>query len=174
MREVRCYSSAVDAMKGPAGFMTLPAFTNSRWTLAGDQRDETMRLFCRKLLSRLDKMGLPFYPQVGLMDQRTAQHRYVTGVDPWAPMANPYLDGCAVKFAHVFEQHLHPRCWALFAEIGFDVARLMQAQMLWGGFSDHNEPGLWMTYPGATPDGWRVDNRTYKMRNRGLIPYNEG
>lgn len=174
MSTVRCYTSAAAAMKGPGGFQTLPAFLNSRWTLAGDQRDERMRLFCRKLLARLDGMSMPFYPEVGLMDRRTAQHRYVTGLDPWTPVLNPYLDGSAVKFRHVFEDTLHPRCWVLFAEIGFDVARLAQVQVMWGGFSDYCEPGLWMIYPGATPDGWRVDNRTYKVRNRGEIPYHEG
>lgn len=173
MTDVRCYSSAAAFMKGPAGFKTLPAFVNSRWTLAGDQRDEKMRLFGRKLLSRLDGMDMPFYPRVGLMDLKTARQRYVTGVDPWEPMLSPYLDGSAIQFAHVFEPHLPARCWNLFAEIAFDVARLASIPVMWGGFADHYNPGLFAIYNGAVPDGFRVDNRTYGVRNRGKLDFGE-
>lgn len=168
------YSEAAAILKGPAGFETLPAFSNSRWTLAGEQRDERMRLFCRKLLARLDKMAWPFFPEVGLMDVKTARHRYVTNVDPWSPMESPYLDGTAVNFRHVFRDDMPPKCWVLFAEVGFDVARLAQISVMWGGFSDHRKPGLWMIYPGAVPNGWRVDDRTYKVRNRGKLDYEWG
>lgn len=171
---VRCYTSAAAFMKGPAGFETLPAFSNSRWTLAGDQRDERMRLFGAKLLRRLDKMGMPFFPEVGLMDLKTARQRYVTGVDPWEPMLNPYLDGTGIKFRHVFEEHLPAKCWALFAEVAFDVARLAQIPVMWGGFSDWSIPGLFATYPGAVPDGWRVDDRTYGVRHRGKLETERG
>lgn len=171
LESIKCFSSAAAFMKGPAEFKTLPAFSQLRWTLAGDQRDERMRLFCRKLLSRLDGMQMPFYPAVGLMDLRTAQHRYVTGLDPWSPVMSPYLDGTAIKFAHVFHSQLHAKCWILFAEIGFDVARLAQIKVMWGGFCDVPEPGLWMLYPDAVPTGWRVDNRTYGVRNRGKHDY---
>lgn len=173
-KTVRCFTSAAAFMKGPAGFQTLPAFLNSRWTLAGDQRDERMRLFGQKLLRRLDKMGMPFYPRVGLMDLKTARQRFVTGADPWEPMLNPYLDGTGIQFAHVFEPELPGRCWILFAEVAFDVARLAQIPVMWGGFADHCNPGLFVTYPGAVPDGWRVDDRTYGVRNRGKLDYRWG
>lgn len=171
---VRCFTSAAAFMKGPVGFQTLPAFLNARWTLAGEQRDERMRLFGRKLLKRLDGMGMPFYPRVGLMELKTARQRYVTGTDPWEPMINPYLDGSGIEFAHVFEPELPGRCWILFAEIAFDVANLAQIPVMWGGFSDWSNPGLFVIYDGATPDGWRVDDRTYKVRGRGKIDYDWG
>lgn len=169
MNEVRCYSSAALAMKGPEGFETSPAFCNARWTLSGQQRNEQIREFGRKLLLRLDGMQMPFYPQVGLIDLPTARYRWVTGVDPWEPMMNPYLDGVAINFAHVFETELHPLCWNLFAEIGFDVARLAQIPVMWGGFAEWKLPGLFCLYDGAVPDGWRVDSRTYGVRNRVKI-----
>lgn len=171
MIDVRCYSSAASAIKGPVGFETLPAFRNSRWTLAGDQRDERIRLFGAKLLKRLDGMQMPFYPQVGLMDLKTARQRYVTGTDPWEPLLSPYLEGTAIKFAHVFEPELPPKCWWLFAEIGFDVARLASIPVMWGGFSAWHMPGVFGLYDGALPEGWRVDDRTYKVRKRGFLEY---
>lgn len=176
MSVIRCYTSAADDLRGPAGFKTSPAFVNSRWTLAGDQRDERMRVFGRKLLSRLDGMGMPFYPMVGLMDHKTARQRYVTGVDPWPPIINPYLDGVAIKFGHVFKrlEDMHPKQWVLFAEVGFDVARLARIPVMWGGFADFHEPGMFCVYDGATPDGWRVDARTYGVRVGGKLEYNEG
>ena len=173
-KQAKCFSSAAALMKGPEGFRTSPAFLNSRWTLAGDQRDERMRLFGRKLLARLDGMDMPFFPQVGLMDQKTARQRYVTGTDPWQPMLSPYLDGVAIKFKHVFEDALPNRCWILFAEIAFDVARLAQIPVMWGGFADFHEPGLFCIWNGQTPDGWRVDTRTYKCRVGGKLDYNWG
>lgn len=169
-KQVKCFSSAADAMKGPAGFMTSSAFRNLRWTMAGDQRDERMRLFCRKLLKRLDGLGMPFYPEVGLMEHKTAQGRYVRGVDPWPPMANPYLDGVAVKFRHCIHEELEPRCWALFAEIGFDVARLAQIPIAWGGFSVYREPGYWEVYDGPSAE-IVVDRRTYGVRKGIELPY---
>ena len=146
--------------------MTSPAFANSRWTLAGDQRREEMRPFCRKLLKRLDGMGMPFYPAVGLMDQRTARHRYVTGLDPWPPMDNPFLDGAAIRFAHcVHEDRLDARSWYLFAEVGFDVARLARTPVLWGGFvHSAPDPGMFMLYEPPVRPGWHVDNRTYGVK----------
>lgn len=168
---VRCFSSAAAFMKGPAGFETLPAFLNARWSLAGEQRDERIRLFGRKLLQRLDMMGMPFYPRVGLMELKTARMRYVTGADPWEPMLNPYLDGTGIEFAHVFEPDLPGKCWILFAEVAFDVARLAQIPVMWGGFSEWVNPGLFVTYDGALPNGWRVDDRTYKVRDRGKLDY---
>ena len=168
MREkaVKCFSSAAERMKGPAGYQTSPAFLDARWTAKGDQRDERIRLFGHKLLRRLDSMDMPFKVVAGLMDQRTARQRFVTDVDPWPPMMNPFLDGVAIEFAHVFEQELHPLCWQLFAEVGYDVARLAQIPVLWGGFSDWKRPGLWMVYRGQVSDGWRVDARTYGVRGR--------
>lgn len=167
MREkaVTCFSSAASVMKGPEGYLTSPAFSDLRWTLAGDQRDERMRLFGRKLLKRLEGLGMPFYPEVGLMDHRTAQQRYVTGADPWKPIESPYLDGVAIRFRHCLLRELEPRCWWLFAEIGFDVGRLAQIPVMWGGFADVAMPGLWVIFPGAAPAGWRVDRRTYGVRS---------
>ena len=173
-KQAKCFSSAAALMKGPEGFRTLPAFYNARWSVAGEQRDERMRLFGRKLLARLDGMDMPFYAQVGLMDLKTARQRYVTQTDPWSPMTNPYLDGVAISFKHVFEDELPPRCWILFAEIGFDVARLAQIPVMWGGFSDWPLPGLFCLWDGSTPDGWRVDQRTYKCRTGGKLDYNWG
>lgn len=171
MTEARCFSSAAAIMKGPPGFQTSAAFRDKRWTLQGDQRDERMRLFCRKLLLRLDGMGMPFYPAVGLMDLPRARQRYVTGADPWKPAESPFLDGVAIEFAHVFDLELPPRCWILFAEIGFDVAKLAQIPVMWGGFAEVNRPGMWHVYDGVTPSGWRVDDRTYKVRKRGRLDY---
>lgn len=174
MREkaVRCFSSAAEFMKGPDGYFTSPAFSNLRWSLAGEQRDERMRLFTRKLLRRLDQMNIPFYAAGGLIDLKTARHRFVTGLDPWEPMNNPYLDGTAARFEHcIHGKSLDRRSWWLFAEIAFDVARLAQTPVMWGGFSDWCEPGLWAIYPGATPDGWRVDRRTYGSKRNYDLPW---
>lgn len=176
MREkaVMCFTSAVANMKAPEGYMSSPAFSNLRWTLAGDQRDERMRLFCRKLLKRLDGMGIPFYPAVGLMNLKTARQRFVTGVDPWPPIANPYLDGVAVRFAHgVHGDSLHPRQWAVFAEVGFDVARLAQIPVAWGGFSQYRDPGFWQIYDGPQAE-LNVDRRTYGVRVKGEMAYHLG
>jgi len=170
-RPLKCFSSAAAAMKGPPGYFASAAFSNCRWTLAGDQRDDRMRRFCQKFLRRLDSMDMPFYPQLGLMDLKTARHRYVTGVDPWRPAESPYLDGTAVTFAHCLHDDLHPRCWALFAEIGFDVARLAQVPVMWGGFADPRMPGTFRIYDGACDTGWRVDKRTYGVRKGGELPY---
>lgn len=130
-----------------------------------------MRIFGQKLLRRLDGMCMPFFPQVGLMTLREARHRYVTGVDPWVPMASPYLDGTAITFAHCIHKDLHPRSWALFAEIGFDVARTASIPVLWGGFADEPMPGTFRIYDGACPEGWAVDKRTYGVRSRPELPY---
>ena len=168
---VSCYSSAASFLKGPPGFKTSAAFVNSRWTLAGDQRDERIRLFGQKLLRRFDGMEMPFYPEVGLMDLKTARQRYVTGVDPWEPMMNPFLDGIAIKFRHVFENELPPKAWVLFGEVGFDVARLAQIPVMWGGFADNPMPGVFAIWDGSTLDGWRVDNRTYGNRRGGRLAH---
>lgn len=170
----RCFSSAAEYLKGPEGFRTLPAFINSRWTLAGDQRDDRMRLFGQKLLARLDGMNMPFYPEVGLMELKRARQRYVTGADPWTPAESPYLDGTAIKFRHVFREHLPPRCAILLAEVAFDVARLAQISVMWGGFSEWRVPGLFAIWEGVTPNGWRVDKRTYRCKVGGKIEYDEG
>lgn len=169
MREkaVRCFSSAADVMRAPEGFMTSPAFAHLRWTLAGDQRREEMRLFSRKLLKRLDGLKMPFYPAVGLMDQRMAQHRFVMGADPWPPMSNPFLDGVAIRFQHCILPMLEPKCWDLFGEIAFDVARLAQIPVVWGGYNtDNPDPGFWQLYEGVVPDGMYVDRRTYGFRSK--------
>ena len=173
MREkaVTSFSSAAEAMQGPPGFQTSAAFRNLRWTIAGEQRQEGMRLFCRKLLRRLDEMSMPFYPDVGAMDVKTARHRYVTGVDPWPPSENPFLDGYAIRFAHCIRKQLEPKCWWLFAEIGFDVARLAQIPVMWGGFADEPDMGLWQLYSGHTPNGWSVDNRTYGVKKRAPLTF---
>lgn len=172
MREkaVKCFSSAAEYMKQPPAFFGSAAFSRLRWTLAGDQRDERMRLFTRKLLRRLDGMDIPFYPAVGLMDHRTAQQRYVTGLDPWSPMASPFLDGIAVEFRHCVAEHLEPRCWALFAEVGFDVARLSQIPVAWGGFSNLKRPGMFMIHDVHDHD-WAVDRRTYGVKTKGELDY---
>ena len=168
MREkpVRCFSSAAEQLRGPEGFLTSPAFADLRWTMAGDQRREEMRLFCRKLLKRLDGMGMPFYPAVGAMDHRTARYRYVTGLDPWAPLDSPFLDGTAIRFRHCVHAELDPRSWYLFAEIAFDVARLAHTPVMWGGFCfAAPDPGTFMLYDGPpVPAGWHVDNRTYGVK----------
>jgi len=173
MREkpVTCFSSAADAMKGPEGYFTSPAFSNARWTTAGEQRNEDMRLFCRKLLSRLDKLGMPFYPKVGLMDLRIARHRYVTGIDPWSPIESPFLDGVAIEFAHCILDEMDWRCWALFAEVAFDVGKLAQIPVLWGGFADCKRPGLFMVrWSELVPAGFHQDARTYCSRIRSKLP----
>ena len=171
MSEIRSYSSAADAMKAPPGFYASAAFSQLRWTTAGEQRDERMRLFGRKLLRRLDSLDMPFYPAVGLMDQRTARWRHAVSMDRWAPMESPFLDGVAIRFKHCVREHMEPRCWALFGEIGFDVARLMSLPMLWGGFNQPDpDPGFWCVYDGdAVPTGMRVDRHTYRYRLGGLI-----
>lgn len=173
MREkpVRCFSSAAEQLKGPEGYFTSPAFSNARWSLAGEQRDERIRVFGRKLLRRLDDLGMPFAPVVGLMDLAQARHRYVTGLDPWSPAESPYLDGTAIQFAHCIHKELHPRSWLLFAEIAFDVARLAQIPVLWGGFAHPVMAGVFRTYEGVEPDNWRVDKRTYGVRKRAALEW---
>lgn len=168
---LRSYSSAADAMKAPPGYYASAAFAHLRWTLAGDQRDEGMRLFCRKLLKRLDSLDMPFYPAVGLMDHRTARWRHAVSIDRWSPMESPYLDGIAIRFKHCVHEVLDPKCWALFGEIGFDVARLMQLPVLWGGFNeDAPEPGLWCVYQKpSVPAGMRLDRHTYGVRHGALL-----
>lgn len=177
MREkaVRCYTSAADVMRAPEGFMASPAFAHQRWTIHAEQRDERIRLFARKLLRRLDGLNMPFRATVGLMNYAEAQHRYVTGRDPWLPMENPFFDGVAIRFAHcLLEGGMDPKCWSLFGEIGFDVARLAQIPVMWGGFNDpHNlppDPGFWQVYDGVTPDGMYVDRRTYGYRKGPAAP----
>lgn len=165
--EARCFSSAASNMKQPPAYFGSAVFSQLRWTLAGDQRDERMRLFCRKLLRRLDGMDMPFYPAVGLMDHRTARQRFVTGLDPWSPAESPFLDGVAIEFRHCVAETLAPRCWAFFAEVGFDVARLSQIPVIWGGFADDYRPGTFIVYDGSCPQGWNVDKRTYGVR-KGL------
>lgn len=169
--KLRSYSSAVDAMKAPPGFFASAAFSHLRWTLAGEQRDERARLFTRKLLKRLDHLDMPFYPAVGLMDHRTALWRYSTGMDPWKPMESPFLDGTGVEFRHCLHEELDPKCWSMFAEVGFDVARLMQVPVVWGGFSEiESRPGLFVVYDRpALPVGMCVDRRTYGERAGALI-----
>lgn len=164
---IKCFSSAAESMKGPPGFFASAAFRDLRWSIAGEQRREEMRLFGRKLLRRLDSMEMPFYAAVGLMDHKTAAGRYVRNVDPWKPMESPFLDGVAIEFRHCVKAELHPKAWALFAEIGFDVARLMQVPVLWGGFSEQPRPGLWCLYDkDAGPvSGFCVDRHTYGVRN---------
>lgn len=167
MREkaVTCFTSAAEHMSAPAGFMTSPAFSNLRWTLAGDQRDERVRVFARKLLKRLDGMQMPFFPEVGLMNLPTARHRYVTGLDPWTPAESPFLDGVMVRFRHCVHRELPAKCWELFGEIGFDVARLAQIPMMWGGAKVADiHPGDWMVYDKVEPAGWIADKRTYGVR----------
>lgn len=169
-REAKCFSSALDLLKQPPAYFGSAAFSQKRWTLAGDQRDERMRVFTRKLLRRLDGMDIPFYPAVGLMDHKTAQQRYVMGIDPWSPMASPFLDGIAVEFRHCVAESLAPRCWALFAEVGFDVARLAQIPVAWGGFSSLKRYGMWMIHDVHDHD-WAVDRRTYGVKTKGEIEY---
>lgn len=163
---LRSYSSAADAMKAPPGYYASAAFAHLRWTAAGEQRDEGMRLFCRKLLKRLDHLDMPFYPAVGLMDLSTARWRHAVGMDRWKPMESPFLDGIAIRFKHCIHDELDPKCWALFGEIGFDVARLMSLPVLWGGFSEVPDPGLFAVYKKpAIPEGMRLDRHTYGARN---------
>lgn len=168
MREkaVKCFTSASEHMRAPPEYFTSAAFRDLRWTLAGDQRDERMRTFIRKLLRRLDGLYMPFYPAVGLMDLPTARHRYVAGLDPWSPSESPFLDGSAVVLKHCIHDADMPwRCWHLLGEIAFDVARLSQIPIMWGGlkFVDRN-PGMFMTYDGFEPAGWIADGRTYGVR----------
>lgn len=170
MSEVRCYSSAAASLKGPDGFRTHPAFRDKRWTLAAEQRDERIRLFGRKLLARLDGMDMPFYAKVGLIDLREARRRYVMAMDPWTPAESPFLDGVAIEFAPIFLKEVSVRAWHLFGEVGFDVARLAQTKVLWGGFAECNRPGMFMIYDGHAPTGWAVDGRTYTVRNRPKLP----
>ena len=173
LKAVSCFSSAAEAMKAPPAYFKSAAFSQLRWTMAGDQRDERMRVFCRKLLRRLDGLEMPFYPVVGLMNHKTAQQRYVTGADPWPPIASPFLDGVAIEFRHCLADDLAPRCWALFAEIGFDVARLAQLPVAWGGFSNLKRPGMWCIHEAGDAD-WHVDKRTYGVRVKGELEYNLG
>ena len=174
MQSSRSFSEAADQMRAPGEYFASPAFSRLRWTVAGEQRDERMRLFTRKLLQRLDGMDMPFYPAVGLMDHKTALKRYVTTEDEWKPMESPYLDGSAVLFKHCILQELDRRQWILFAEVGFDVAALAQIPVMWGGFSDLKAPGLWRVYDGVEPSGWKADDRTYKVRRRGKRDYEWG
>lgn len=164
--ESRCFSSAAAAMKGPPGYLASAAFSHLRWSIVGDQRDERMRLFCRKFLKRLDGMEMPFYPKVGLMNRLTAQQRYVTGTDPWPPVESPYLDGEMISFAHCIHGSLSLRQWALFAEVGFDVARLASIPVMWGGFSCWGNPSAFRIYNGFEPEGWKVCGRTYGTRKK--------
>lgn len=167
---VQSYSDAAQLMKAPPGFYTSAAFSHLRWTTTGEQRDERMRLFCRKLLRRLDGMEMPFYPAVGLMDARTARWRYTVGLDPWSPAESPYLDGLAILFKHCVHEDMPPKCWALFGEIGFDVARLMSVPVLWGGFNELPKPGLFAIYDrGCVPNGMRLDRHTYGARRAPLL-----
>lgn len=168
---LRSYSSAAEAMKAPPGFYASAAFHHLRWTLAGEQRDERMRLFCRKLLKRLDHLDMPFYPAVGLMDQATARWRHAVSLDRWKPMESPFLDGVAIRFKHCVLEELDPKCWALFGEIGFDVARLMALPVLWGGFNEEEpDPGLFCVYDRPhIPSGMRLDRHTYGVRHGDLI-----
>lgn len=169
-RPVRSFSDAAEYMRASAGYFSSPAFAQLRWTCVGDQRNEDMRLFCRKLLRRLDGMEMPFYPEVGLMNVKTAQQRYVTGVDPWKPMENPYLDGVAIKLRHCLRDELPPRCWALVAEVGFDVARLAAIPVVWGGFQPGQSPGYWQLFDTGDP-ALVADKRTYGVKRGGLIEY---
>lgn len=169
--EARCFTSAAAKMKQPPAYFGSAVFSQLRWTLAGDQRDERIRLFTRKLLRRLDGMDMPFFPVVGLMSHKTARQRYVTGLDPWTPAESPFLDGTAVEFRHCVAETLDRRSWALFAEVGFDVARLSSIPLLWGGFADEKRPGMWVVYDGTCPAGWRVDKRTYGVRKGQEIDY---
>lgn len=168
MREkaVTCFSSAAEHMSAPPEYFTSAAFRDLRWTMAGDQRDERMRTFCRKLLARLDGLKMPFYPAVGLMNLPTARHRYVTGLDPYSPSESPFLDGSAVVLKHcIHGADMPKRCWVLLAEIGFDVARLAQIPIIWGGLNAGNySPGHFQTYDGFQPENWIVDGRTYGVR----------
>ena len=170
-KAVTCFSSAADVMRAPEAYFKSPAFAHLRWTMAGEQRNEAMREFCRKLLRRLDGLSMPFYPVVGLMSHKVAAQRYVTGADPWPPSANPYLDGDAIEFRHCILSEMPERCWYLFAEIAFDVARLAQTPVMWGGFSDVNRPGMFRYYAGAVPDGFRVDKRTYGSKRQTELPW---
>ena len=162
---VLSYTSAAQVMKAPPGFYASAAFAHLRWTLAGEQRDERIRLFVRKLLKRLDGMEMPFYVVTGLMSHKVAAQRYVVGHDPWKPIENPFLDGVAVRLKHSVHDHLDVKCWELFAEIAFDVARLAAIPILWGGVHD---PGYFQIYDGHVPDGMEVDARTYGYRRRGF------
>ena len=172
-KAVSCFTSAAEYMKQPASYFSSPVFAHLRWTTAGEQRNEDARLFCRKALARLDALSMPFYPSVGLMDLRMAQHRYVTGLDPWTPMESPFLDGTALQLLHcVHGDRLPDKCWALFAEIVFDVAKLAQIPILWGGFAEHKAPGLWMVRTaGHVPNGWLQDARTHGSRVRYRFPH---
>lgn len=116
-------------------------------------------------------MDMPFYPAVGLMSHKVAQQRYVTGTDPWPPILSPFLDGVAIEFRHCVQDELPRRCWWLFAEIAFDVARLAQTPIMWGGFADVARPGLLCLYTGGVPDGWRIDRRTYGTKVKHELDY---
>lgn len=174
MEHSRSFSEAAARLKAPGEFFASPAFSRLRWTTAGEQRDERMRLFTRKLLARFDAMDMPFYPEVGLMDHRTAQRRYVMFDDPWKPLESPFLDGTAVQFKHCVLDDLDERQTIFFAEVGFDVAALAQIPVMWGGFAEPRNPLMWRVYDGVEPFGWRVDDRTYKVRRRGKLDYEWG
>lgn len=172
-KAVTCFTSAAAMMKQPPAYFGSAAFSHLRWSLAGDQRDERMRLFCRKLLRRLDGMDMPFYPKVGLMDHAQARQRYVTGVDEWTPIESPFLDGVGIEFAHCVAETLPGKCWELFAEVAFDVAKLSQISVAWGGLSRWRRPGLFIVVdnPKVIPNGWAIDARTYRARTDVLLPY---
>lgn len=162
-----CYSSAATAMQAPPEFFTSGAFSDRRWTFAGEQRDERCRLFTRKLLNRLDGMRMPFYVKTGLMDLRTAKGRYDMGIDPWTPMESPFLDGVAIEIEHVHPVvEMTQHCWELIAEIAFDVARLAQISIVWGGLGGCGRPGLFVVIdnPKAIQAGFTADKRTYRFR----------
>lgn len=174
MREkpVNSFSSAADALRAPASYFSSPEFSRLRWTTAGEQRDERMRLFCRKLLMRLDGMDMPFYPAVGLMDLMTARHRFVTGLDPWTPSESPFLDGTGLEIRHCRnDADMPPQQRIIIAEIAFDVANLAQIPVMWGGFAATPRPLMWRVYDGCEVDDWRVDARTYGVRRRGKLDY---
>lgn len=172
-KAVTCFSSAAAAMKQPPAYFGSAAFAHLRWTLAGEQRDERARLFCRKLLRRLDGMDMPFYPCVGLMNHAQARQRFVTGQDDWSPIESPFLDGVAIEFAHCVAQSLPAKCWELFAEVAFDVAKLSQISIAWGGLSRWRRPGLFIVVDDvkSPPSGWAIDTRTYRARTDVLLPF---
>lgn len=167
-KAVNCFTSALQHLKAPEGYFSSPEFLHLRWSTAGEQRVEQMRLFCRKYLRRLDSMHVPLFPQVGLMDVKEARQRYVTGCDPWEPMLSPFLDGSAIRFRHCLHgAELPAHCTALLAEIAFDVARLSQIAIAWHGFSDADV----MTFELSGRPGLLVDGRTYGVRNRPKLDY---
>lgn len=157
-------------MMEPGSFGT-PAFQRRRWAAALVGHDERMRVFCSRLLTRLDGMRMPFQVRSGALSLMHARQRYVTGLDPWSPIESPFLDGTAFELEHASGRALDHRQAILLAEVGFDVARLAQVPVLWGGFAGTTRPGMWRLYQGVEPDDWRVDDRTYGVRKRGKLDY---